>query len=84
MMRRDFRTPKALNNIAQLQRSGVAAKRHPGLRVFREIINPEWVAQCVAAQVCGTLSGFIRAALSVTQGARLRRDPGLWCVTPSA
>jgi hypothetical protein len=41
-------TPKALRNIAQGQRSGAAAKRHPGFVSQPSRVNPNGVAESAA------------------------------------
>ena len=75
------RTTKWFHTIAQGQRSGAAAKRQPWVSPQRIPINPERVAHRAP---CGTPSGCgDRGGTSNLGCSRLRRDPGLRCLTAS-
>ncbi len=70
------RTLKASHNIAQGKRSGVAAKRHPGVRVQRPCFNPVKVASTVVEPFQGSqffLNRQPRAALRLPWAMLLNR-----------
>jgi hypothetical protein len=72
-------TAKRLNIVAQGRREAA----HPGTRTTT-IVYAEGVTQPIVDVALFNAFGVTIRSCSPTQGARLRRDPGLRCATPTA
>ena len=78
-MDRAILTPQGFNNRARGQRSGAAAKRHPGFGATLTGTQPR-KGLYIGGGECGTLTGFIGLIRPVNPGWRgCAAYPGLLC-----